>query len=107
VRLAYVYLCDHDVDTAQALMKSALLRFLNHVGVDPTKYHETLTRAWILAIRYFMQQIPSSDSAHSFMEADPRMLDAEIMLTHYSADLLFSEEARLRFVEPDLSPIPR
>jgi hypothetical protein len=29
------------------------------------------------------------------------------MLTHYSAEVLFSPEARARFVEPDLEKIPR
>ena len=107
MRLAYVYLCSHGTDTAQKLMQSSLLRFLKHNGVDPMKYHETLTRAWILAIRYFMEQAPASDSAESFMDSDPRMLDPDIMLTHYSASQLFSDEARQRFVEPNLSPIPR
>jgi len=107
VRLAYVYLCSHDVDAASDRMKSSLLRFLEHLGVDPVKYHETLTRAWILAVRHFMEKAEASDCAQSFMRADPRVLDTQIMLTHYSADLLFSDEARLRFVEPDVSPIPR
>jgi hypothetical protein len=102
-----VYLCDHDTDTARGLMHTSLLRFLAHNGVDPMKYHETLTRAWILAVRHFMQHVTSSDSSASFMRMDPRVLDTDIMLTHYSANLLFSEEARLRFVEPDLSQIPR
>jgi len=101
VRLAYVYLCSHGTDTAQKLMQLSLLRFLKHNGVDPMKYHETLTRAWILAIRYFMEQAPASDSAESFMDSDPRMLDPDIMLTHYSASQLFSDEARQRFVEPN------
>lgn len=29
------------------------------------------------------------------------------MLTHYSADVLFSPEARAGFVEPDVQAIPR
>jgi len=29
------------------------------------------------------------------------------MLTHYSAGLLFSADARARFVDPDLEEIPR
>ena len=33
--------------------------------------------------------------------------DGKIMLTHYSAGLLFSPEARAKFVEPDLDAIPR
>jgi len=43
----------------------------------------------------------------AFIEANPILLDGKIMLTHYSADLLFSEEARARFVEPNLDEIPR
>ena len=35
------------------------------------------------------------------------LLDSKIMMTHYSAEVLFSDEARARFVEPNLSPIPR
>jgi hypothetical protein len=106
LRLAYVYLCDHDVDGAHALMRGALSRFLHHHGVDPTKYHETMTRAWLLAVRHFMELCPESNSGDAFMESDPRMLDSEIMMTHYSAELLFSDEARKQFVEPDISPIP-
>jgi hypothetical protein len=35
------------------------------------------------------------------------LLDSSIMLTHYSADLLFSPQAREQFIEPNLDPIPR
>ena len=35
------------------------------------------------------------------------LLDPKIMLTHYSAERLFSPEARAEFVEPDIDPIPR
>ena len=106
LRLAYVYLSDHDVDSAHEMMRRALRRFLDHNGVDPTKYHETITRAWLLAVRHFMGRCSESNSADSFMESDPRMLDSEIMMTHYSAELIFSDEAREQFVQPDLSPIP-
>jgi hypothetical protein len=66
-----------------------------------------MTRAWVMAVRHFMEQTPSSDSADAFIEANPRMLDSKIMLTHYSAEVLFSDEARAKFVEPDLRPIPK
>ena len=107
VRLAYVYLCAAPPDEAAGRMRSALLCFLAHHGIDAGKYHETMTRAWILAVHHFMQQSPASDSAAAFMEANPGLLDSRIMLTHYSADLLFSGAARAGFVEPDLDPIPR
>jgi len=106
IRLAYVYLCEHDPDTAHQRMRSALLSFLGHHGIDVSKYHETMTRAWILAVEHFMENTPAAESSDVFIERNPRMLDAKIMMTHYSAEVLFSDEARARFVEPDLDPIP-
>ena len=88
-------------------MQNALLAFLQCHGIDVSKYHETMTRAWIMAVRHFMEISPDCDSSEAFIERNPRMLDSKIMMTHYSASVLFSDEARARFVEPDLSPIPR
>lgn len=86
---------------------AALQRFLDAHGIDAAKYHDTMTRAWILAVRHFMARGGSAASADDFIDRYPQMLDSKIMLTHYSADLLFSDAARSRFVEPDLDPIPR
>jgi hypothetical protein len=107
VRLAYVYLAGSDVETALARMRTALLGFLAHHGIPAAKYHETLTRAWILAVHHFMQRTPDAMGADDFIERNPLLLDAKIMLTHYSTGLLFSDAARAGFVEPDLDPIPR
>ena len=87
-------------------MKDALLAFLEHLGVDPCKYHETITRAWIMAVRQFMNESAGSESAAVFMSGNPRLLDSKIMLKHYSAEVLFSAEARQAFVRPDVRPIP-
>jgi hypothetical protein len=107
VRLAYVYLAEHDTDAAVTLLRGALQSWLAQHRVDPAKYHETITRAWILAVRHFMETSAGAASADAFIDAHPLLLDRKIMLTHYSADLLFSNEARARFVEPDLDEIPR
>lgn len=106
VRLAYVYLCESPVDEATQRMKHSLLAFLDHLGVGRSKFHETITRAWILAVRHFMARSAGADSAQAFIAAHPRLLDSRIMLTHYSAGQLFSDAARTAFVAPDLAPIP-
>ncbi|HYV19743.1 MAG TPA: hypothetical protein VFC25_12025 [Verrucomicrobiae bacterium] len=107
IRLAYILLAEHDTETALTSMRDALQAFIRHHNVPVAKYHETLTRAWILAVRHFMATSPAAASAAEFIAHNPRMLDAKIMLTHYSAEVLFSPEARARFVEPDLEKIPR
>ncbi len=60
-----------------------------------------------MAVRHFMEDTPSCDSSDLFIEKNPRMLDKKIMMTHYSAEALFSDEARGKCVEPDLDPIPK
>ena len=106
VRLAYILLAEAEIDSAADRMRAELLAFIARNGVDPAKYHETITRAWILAVRHFMDRTSSSDSADEFIDANPILLDRKIMLTHYSEELLFSSDARTRFVEPDLQRIP-
>jgi limonene-1,2-epoxide hydrolase len=107
VALAYVYLARGDVEAATADMRNGLAAYLRHHGIDPAKYHETLTRAWILAVRHFLSTTPDASSSADLIARHPMLLDSKIMLTHYSAGLLFSPEARRVFVEPDLDPIPR
>jgi hypothetical protein len=107
LRLAYVYLAEHDTEAALERMRATLHAFIAHHGIDFSKYHETLTRAWILAVRHFMERTPGTSCFDDLIRAHPVMLDSKIMLTHYSTELLFSPEARAGFVEPDRDPIPR
>jgi len=107
LRLAYVYLAEGNVEHSVERMRAALLAFLRHHAIAATKYHETLTRAWLLGVNHFMHRIAQSSSADDFIDRNPLLLDPKIMLTHYSAELLFSDQARASFVEPNLDPIPR
>ncbi len=107
VRLAYVYLCRLEPEIATAAMKDALLSFLEHLGIGTTKYHETITRAWVMAVNHFMESTGPCSGFDEFIDRAPVLLDSQIMLSHYSAELLFSDEARSAFVEPDIAPIPR
>jgi hypothetical protein len=106
VRLAYIYLCEKSVDDAHEAMKNALIAFLAHSGVNKSKYHETITRAWVMAVRHFMAQSADCVSSDEFIQLNARLLDTKIMLTHYSAEVLFSPQARAQFVAPDIEGIP-
>jgi hypothetical protein len=106
VRLAYTYLCRDPADVAADRMKQSLLRFLAHLGIGDGKYHETLTRGWILAVAHFMDESSPCESAADFLAANPRLLDSRILLEHYSAEALFAPAARQSFVRPDRREIP-
>ena len=107
VRLAYIFLSRMSQRDAWQAMRDWTFRYLAHHDVDPGKYNETMTRAWMLAVRHFMARTPCTKSFDEFVELNPVVLDSAILLTHYSKELLQSDEARRTFVEPDLDPIPR
>ena len=86
-------------------MRRALLAFLAANNVPASKFHETLTRAWLLAVRHFMNRAASATFAEFTANGKP-LLNSKVMLTHYSAETLFSAVARATFIEPDLEAIP-
>ena len=107
LRLAYVYLCDRPPAEAKTAMKTALLGFLDHLELGTSKFHETITAAWIDAVHHFMMTSAPAGSFDGFIAENPVLLDSKVMLTHYSAELLFSNRAREQVVDPDISDIPK
>ncbi len=87
-------------------MKRSLLNYLDYQDIGNSKYHETLTQAWIKAVAYFMRRSNGCNSSFDFISQHHPLLDSKIMLTHYSARLLYSAKARNTFVAPDIQPIP-
>ena len=106
LRLAYTYLCEDPLGGARERMHGALSAFLARHGVDAGHYHETLTVAWLGALRHFMDEAGATGSFDELLAHDDRLLDKDIMLTHYSRERLFSDEARNQYLAPDIQPIP-
>jgi hypothetical protein len=71
-------------------------------------YHETITQAYIRGVRSFLGRIdprlPLVALVNALLQADEGRRDW--LLRFYSRERLFSVEARLGFVEPDLAPLP-
>lgn len=106
LRLAFIYLTLHPFDVALPTMRARLVAFLEHHGAPAAAYHETLTHAWLLAVRHFMKTGTLAASSEEFLRRCPALLDKEIMLSHYTAEHLMSDAARENFVAPDRDPIP-
>lgn len=77
------------------------------VNDDKSGYHETITQAYLAAIRAFAAALPPGlDDA----EAARRLLatplgDKDWPLTHWSRERLFAPEARRGWINPDLRPL--
>jgi hypothetical protein len=78
------------------------------VNDDHNGYHETITQAYLAAVRAFVGTLPDGlgdGEAVARLLATP-MGDKQWPLTFWSRERLFSVEARRGWVEPDLAPAP-
>lgn len=97
--VASVYLFPGDFDSALARMRASLQRFAAHHGVSGL-YHETLTRFWLLQVNQRLDRGVCLSSAVS--RVIDKLKDKNLMKRFYSEELLKSEAAREKWMEPDL-----
>jgi len=101
--VAVCYLQELSVADATNKLRTALLRFVDHHGVDRKKYNETITVFWLEVVAEKLRSFPLESSKVTKCNAVIEGLsDAGLMLEYYSAELLFSNRARGEFVSPDL-----
>lgn len=103
--VALHYLLHFDIETATAKMRAGIMNLLvNGFGLDLTTempYHETLTIFWIKTVADFK----ASRNGISQFEMTNELIDRfdkNYPLEFYSREFLFSDEARSRYVAPDL-----
>lgn len=106
--VALWYLVNHEWAEAVDLMREGIKRHNAANGIVMTRdrgYHETLTVFWM---RYVSAFLANSDKEVSLLGLANELVasaDRNRPLEHYSRERLFSWEARLAWVEPDLRPI--
>lgn len=109
VKLAYLYLCRYPLDAATARIRMSIKAFnaAHHVPENSDRgYHETMTQAWMRLIHCTLQEFGPAENSDAFLEKHTQLLSKRALLFFYSRDHIMSAEAKQRFVEPDLSPLP-
>jgi hypothetical protein len=103
--VALYYLTHHDLDDAYAKMKSGILHLLEKgFEVDLKKempYHETITLFWMRTVAEFN----ASQNGASLLDKANEVAykwDKDYPLKFYTREVLFSDEARAGYVEPDI-----
>ena len=78
------------------------------VNDDTQGYHETITRTYLHGVRLFLADADPESSLHELVNDLLRSAVGrrDWPLKFYSAERLFSVEARRTFVSPDLAPLP-
>ncbi|HEY0491374.1 MAG TPA: hypothetical protein VGD30_17830 [Telluria sp.] len=106
IRLAWINLQRHDFDRAVDGTCRGIRAYATHLGAA-TKFHTTIT----VALMHLLRAAGAGDrnvSWYQFVNANQGLIhDARAILgRHYSSALLDSQEARERFVAPDLLALP-
>lgn len=102
--VALYYLWHHDFETSLGKMREGIFNLLKAFEVDLTKempYHETMTVFWMRTVFDFKNSKNGASMAEICGEMVEKF-DKDYPLRFYSRELLFSDEARARFVEADL-----
>jgi hypothetical protein len=86
LRVAWVYLDEcGDADAALARMAATLRRFAAAVG-RPEKYSDAVTAFWIYQLASARALMPGA-GVEAVLRACPRLLDKNLILAYYSADV--------------------
>ena len=109
---ATTYLLTRRPDIAVDKELPGIIRRFNEsvggVNDDTQGYHETITRVFLHGVRLFLAEADLGDPLHELI--DELLLSPmgrrDWPLRFYSAERLFSVEARRHFVPPDVAALP-
>lgn len=99
VRVGWIYLTEGTLLEALPRFVTSLKRYATSLGAT-TKYHETITYAFLFLIHERMQRTPAA-TFDDFAEANPDLFEP-ILDRYYTPETLRSDFARQTFVMPDL-----
>lgn len=105
VRVAWIALMSEPASRAIRRIREGILRYNTEVLNRRHKYHETVTVAFA---RIIAHRLRSDESWPEFERRIEDILagDLPILMNYYTAERLMSAEARSRFIQPDLRPLP-
>jgi len=113
VRVAYTYLQRHGFDGALERMRAGVKQYnaANDVPDSPTSgYHETTTHAFLWLIHVTMRAYGDTHSVNNgneFCDMHPQLMTKHVLRLFYSPECRMLPVAKTRFVEPDLTELPR
>ena len=99
---------DLDLDTQLAGIIRSYNESVGGVNDDTQGYHETITRTFLHGVRLFLGETDLGEPMHELVNALllSQMGRRDWPLRFYSAERLFSVEARRDFLAPDIAVLP-
>lgn len=105
LRLTWALVRLTGVEAAMKRITSGIRYFATQHG-QAEKYHETMTRFWVLLVGHMVAARPDITTFDEFLAAFPMLLDKDLPYRHWRRETMFSPDARARWVEPDILALP-
>jgi hypothetical protein len=105
LRLAWIYVWRYGAREAEERIAETIRRFAISHGHE-SKYHETLTRAWLRLVAAALKLTPGATTFDEFLGKHGWLLDRSALSAFYSGMRLSSEVARCGWADPDRMPLP-
>jgi hypothetical protein len=100
LRLAWLHLHRISVAEAELQVRNGIRRFAERHGL-PHIYHDTVTRAWVRLLATHHEP-----SFSEFLSKHEDRLNAGLLHSFWTPELLASQQARRGWVAPDRMPLP-
>jgi hypothetical protein len=104
IHLTWLAVHRYGVHEAAPVIARGLDRVARDAGV-PSKFHVTLSQAWVQLVAHHLHEEPDADFA-TFAARNPALLDKRLIARFYRAETLASPRARTTWTPPDRSPFP-
>ena len=104
LRLAWIQIRRLGLRRALEAVTAAIRQFAAGHG-HGDRYHETMTRFWLLVVATGISRHPTL-AFDELLAVAPHLLDKNLPYRHWSRERMGSEDARQRWVEPDLRLMP-
>jgi hypothetical protein len=102
--MALWYVWHYPKEFAKYKIRAGIQRYNRSQG-NLTGYHETITLAWICVIELFLSQCDRAENMPSLAKSLLATCGSkDYLFRFYSRAVLLSEDARRRWVPPDLCP---
>ncbi|HMO34431.1 MAG TPA: hypothetical protein PKA06_00175 [Gemmatales bacterium] len=107
IRLAYLELKSNTFSEALKRVRRGIQLYNSAVLNKPDAYHETITVAYLQLIKNAMLQ--GVENFSQLRLYHPALFDRKLsaLYRYYTQDRLMNNESRVRFVEPDIIPLPQ
>jgi ribosomal protein S18 acetylase RimI-like enzyme len=109
VRVAFLYASRFDLESATDRMRASVKAYnkaTETLEAIDRGYHETITQAFMRLVFAANVQTGPHVSSDEFCETHPELLTKYALRSFYSREHIMTMEAKARFVEPVLCPLP-